>query len=147
MKRILILLAILFGSLALSFSQSFPTQTGGSENKTNILSPVFSQGILTIDYNFFSVPDTMDVYDDDANIFSSGLVSGTGRFVIPYGPGSSTSLTIVMDQAIGSPGTLWQYTPTVEPVPEPGSLSLFGLGLLLTTVGCKRKTLFNRPKF
>ena len=48
-------------------------------------------------------------------IFHSGLVSFAGLFTIPFGPGVSTNLQIVMD----GPGTgvdptsLWTYTPTV----------------------------------
>src|SRR5207249_6846386 len=99
---------------------------------TNILTAVPNVGTLIIDYNFFTIPDTLDVYYQETNIFSSGLLSGSGEFVIPYGRGSETTLTIVMNQAGGATDvTRWQYQPTV--VPEPAALSIFGLGLCALT--------------
>src|SRR5437899_9283307 len=58
-----------------------------------ILCPVPHAGILRIDYEFFSIPDTLDVYYEDVDIFSSGWVQRSGQFDIPYGPGNSTNLT------------------------------------------------------
>jgi hypothetical protein len=127
-KAVGLLLVVLFGSIAMSFGQVFPTQQGGSAAATNTISPVPNFGTLVIDYDFLTIPDTMDVYYNGTNIFSSGLINGAGQFTIPYGPGPSSSLMIVMDQDGGADiSTLWTYQPTV--VPEPGYLALFGLGL------------------
>jgi subtilisin-like proprotein convertase family protein len=100
----------------------FGTTTAGDANaSTNILSPVTTSGTLLINYDFFQVPDRMDVYYDGVNIFSttqfnppSGLISGAGTFTIPYGPGVGNSISIVMNQG-GNPntGTAWIYTPSV----------------------------------
>ena len=90
------------------------TTAGNAAANTNVLSPVATSGILLVNYDFFSVPDSMDVYYDGVNIFSTGLVNGNGQFQIPYGPGVGTSITIVMNQG-GNPNanTAWVYTPTV----------------------------------
>jgi hypothetical protein len=130
MKTIAILCTLL-GSAILSFGQSFALRTGTTAD-TNILASIPQSGTLLIDYNFYAIPDTLDVYYDGAIIFSSGPVSGTGEFAISYGPGTDTSLAIVMDQASAPPGTVWEYTPTV--VPEPGSLALLGLGISVLAV-------------
>lgn len=134
MKTITILCTLL-SSAVWSSGQSFALRSGTTAD-TNILTSIPQSGTLLIDYNFYSIPDTMDVYYDGAIIFSSGLVSESGQFVIPYG-GSSSSLSIVMDQAGASPGTLWEYTPTVTP--EPGSLALLGLGTSALTIRLMRR--------
>jgi hypothetical protein len=126
--------AILLGSAALTVGQVFPGRSAasGGLSDTNSLSPVPPHGVLLVDYEFISIPDTLDVYYEGANVFSSGWVSGSGQFVIPYGPGMSDTLSIVMDQLPMYPDTLWMYTPTV--VPEPGSLALATLGGLVFTL-------------
>jgi subtilisin-like proprotein convertase family protein len=95
------------------FSQQVPGANGFIV--TNTIGPVTNSGLLLIDYDFFQVPDSMDVFYDGVDIFSSGLVSGAGTFTIPYGPGISTNIQIVMDLAYNNapPSTRWQYTPTV----------------------------------
>jgi subtilisin-like proprotein convertase family protein len=87
---------------------------GGFLADTNILGPVTNSGVLIIDYNFYQIPDTLDVYYDGVDIFSSGPVSYTGTFTIPYGPGASTNIMIIMNQG-NNTNTLtgWYYTPTV----------------------------------
>ena len=76
-------------------------------------------GTLTVSYNMQQQPDDMRVFYGGTNgilIFDTGLVSGTGNFVLPFGPtnGLATNLiTIVMDQGGGAAGTLWSYSATV----------------------------------
>lgn len=95
--------------------------TGGPTAATNVLSGVPNTGTLIIDYDFLTAPDSMDVYYDGVDIFStttinppSGLISGPGTFTIDYGPGTSTNIYIVMNQN-GNPDsqTQWHYTPRV----------------------------------
>ena len=89
---------------------------GGAAASTNILGPVGTSGTLLINYDFFTVPDTMDVYYQDLTtpIFRSGPVSGSGRFSISYGPGFATNLVIVMNQGNNTNATTqWIYTPSV----------------------------------
>ncbi len=109
----------------------FPAQDGIGGNVTNILTPVPNSGILRIDYDFYTIPDQLDVYYDGTDLFSSGMVAGTGHFDIPYGPGISDSLSIVIDKdGATDPNTAWQYTPSIAPVPEPGAIALFAVGLV-----------------
>ncbi|MDB6125749.1 MAG: hypothetical protein JWQ71_4742 [Pedosphaera sp.] len=133
-KVVGVLIVVLFGSVA-SQGQVFPTRTGGPGD-TNTISVVPNFGSLVITYDFFAIPDTMDVYYDGANIFSSGLISGQGQFTINYGPGSADSLMIIMNQGGNDLTTAWTYQPTV--VPEPGCLALFGLGVPALVYGRRR---------
>jgi hypothetical protein len=116
--KLLWLVALIF-STSFTFGQIFPAQSGGGYSPaTNILSGVPHAGLLRIDYDFFTIPDTLDVYYENIDIFSSGLLQHSGQFNIPYGPGNSSNLTIVINKNFGDPNTNWQYTPTVvQPVP------------------------------
>ncbi|MCX6896880.1 MAG: S8 family serine peptidase, partial [Verrucomicrobia bacterium] len=99
------------------------TASGTFAANTNVIGPVPTSGILLIDYNFHQVPDTLDVWYDGVNIFSSGLISNPGpypglgtrqTFTIPYGPGTATNITIIMNQGNNpNPITVWDYTPAV----------------------------------
>jgi subtilisin-like proprotein convertase family protein len=94
----------------------FGTQiAGGQAATTNVIGPVPTSGTLYIDYDFYTVPDSMDVYYDGVDIFSTGgLVSGAGTYTIPYGPGTGNTITIVMNQnGNPQPTTQWIYTPRV----------------------------------
>ena len=72
-----------------------------------------TSGTLIIDYNFFDVPDRIDVYYQGVDIFTA-TVNGTNTFTIPYGPGTDSTITIVMNQGDNSnPGTAWEYTPRI----------------------------------
>ena len=73
-----------------------------------------TSGTLLVDYEMYGVPDRMDVYYDGVNIFSTttlnpptGLISGAGQFVIPYGPGVATSSSTPARSSLswGSMGT------------------------------------------
>jgi subtilisin-like proprotein convertase family protein len=84
--------------------------TGGPEAFTNVIETGQSAGTVTIDYDFYSLPDTMHVYYEDTLLFDSGLVSGSGRANLSYGPGSATFLTVVMNQGGNSDtNTAWFY--------------------------------------
>ena len=100
-------------STSFAFGQVFPQQSGGASPATNILSLVPRAGLLRIDYDFFTIPDTLDVYYDNINIFSSGWRQHSGQFNVPYGPGNSTSLMIIINKDWSDPNTVWQYAPSV----------------------------------
>jgi subtilisin family serine protease/subtilisin-like proprotein convertase family protein len=93
-------------------TNTFPTRTSGNFNaNTNIVALSRNQGTLSIDYDFYALPDTMHVYYDGALIYDSGLVSYTNHVSIPFGPGASTNVVIIMDEGDnGNPDTLWEYT-------------------------------------
>src|SRR5207247_160144 len=90
------------------------SSSGGPLASTNVIGPVQPDGSIVIDYEFFDVPDRMTIYYDGNQIFDSGDVSGAGTFSVDYGPGSSTNITIVMNEGNNpNPTTAWQYTATV----------------------------------
>jgi hypothetical protein len=101
-------------------------------------------GTLTINYDMLSIPDDMRVFYGGTNgtlIYDTGLVSGTGTFVLPFGPtnGVATNLiTIVMDQGGGQSGTAWSYTGTVvgaSAVSSPTLLQAEAVGALTFDIG------------
>ncbi|HVZ15658.1 MAG TPA: proprotein convertase P-domain-containing protein, partial [Terriglobales bacterium] len=89
------------------------SSSGGADANTNTVNTGQRAGTVTIDYNFYALPDDMHIYYDGNLIYDSGEVSFTGHTNIHYGPGSGTSVTIIMNEA-GNPdtNTLWDYTVT-----------------------------------
>jgi hypothetical protein len=135
-KPVRLVTLIWLSSITFLSGQTFPLQTGNNLPATNSFAPIPIGGTLLIDYNFFSIPDTLDVYYDNLDIFSSGFVVGSGQFIIPYGPGASSSITIIVNQdGNPEPGDLWQYTPSI--VPEPNALALLLAGAT-TLLACSR---------
>lgn len=83
---------------------------GATPPTTNIINPGATSGTLPISYNFYTLPDELAVYyTNGAQIFDSGMVSGSGLFNIPY---TSSPLVIVMNPFgnNGGPGDAWTYT-------------------------------------
>jgi subtilisin-like proprotein convertase family protein len=82
---------------------------------TNSIPVTASNGVVVVNYNMETIPDTMDVYLNPGNVdaYSTGPVSLTGSFSVPFGSGI-TNITIVMNQS-GNPdsNTVWSYTATV----------------------------------
>ena len=92
------------------------TAAGGQLEDTNFISNLPStSGLLTIDYDFFFVPDRMKVFYGDTNailIYDTTVTNGFGHLVIPFGPVGgfvTNAVTIVMNQGNGNPGTAWIY--------------------------------------
>lgn len=91
------------------------SSAGGPDASTNSVDTGQTSGSIQIDYNFFDVPDTMHIYYDGALIFDSGSVRGAGTFNVSFGPGTSTVLTIVMNEGGNPvPSTAWEYTLTAS---------------------------------
>jgi subtilisin-like proprotein convertase family protein len=97
------------------------TANGGGLPQTNFLNLNETSGQLTITYNMYQVPDEMTVYYGTNNLntnsssllYDTGFVSGTGTITVSFGPGTSTYLTIIMNQfgnKAGPSGTAWTYT-------------------------------------
>jgi subtilisin-like proprotein convertase family protein len=98
----------------------FPTRRSGNYNaNTNTLPLAQNQGTLFLDYDFYKAPDTMHVYYDNAQIYDSGLVSFTNHVSIPFGPGASTNIVIIMNEGNNDDtNTLWEYQANVaSPMP------------------------------
>ena len=90
-----------------NFIVPFGSGGGPLENRTNI-NTFNRQAIVRVNYDYFNVPDTLHVYYEGKRIFDSGPVSGAGVFNIPFGPGLSTFVELVMNEGNNpSPGTAW----------------------------------------
>jgi subtilisin-like proprotein convertase family protein len=87
------------------------SSSGGAGASSSIINVAVDTGTLSIFYNFYSLPDEMVVYDQSgAQIFDSGLISGSGVFNVAYA--NSSFLTIKMNPFgnSGGSGDLWDYT-------------------------------------
>ena len=71
-----------------------------------------TQGTITVDYDFLNIVDTIRVYYESNRIFDL-TTNGVGQLMIPFGPGNSTKVTIILNEGIGEPGTLWRYTANI----------------------------------
>jgi subtilisin-like proprotein convertase family protein len=101
-----------FGSLVTNVAPT--TDAGDARASTNIIGLVDTEGVLQVDYQFYTVPDRMTVYYDNSLIFDSGLISGAGTFSVNFGPGVSTNILIVMNEGTNpNAGTRWTYTATI----------------------------------
>lgn len=85
--------------------------TGGPEAVTNVVDTGESGGTVLISYDFYALPDDMRVYYQGTLIYDSGFVSNTGMTNLTFGPGTSSLLTIVMNEG-GNPNTntAWYYS-------------------------------------
>jgi hypothetical protein len=84
---------------------------GSSGPATNLFCTSEYFGTVQINYDFYAIPDTLRAYYEDVRIFDSGEVSGSGNFLINYGPGASTNLVIVVNEdGNPDPDTAWDYT-------------------------------------
>ena len=89
------------------------SSSGGPEASTNIIDTGQTSGNITIDYNFYDIPDRMTIYYQNTLIFDSGLINGVGTTNIAFGPGVSTLVTIVMNESGNTNSTtIWDYTVT-----------------------------------
>ncbi|MGA1235659.1 MAG: S8 family serine peptidase [Limisphaerales bacterium] len=93
------------------------TSTGGPEEDRQVIHTGVRQGILKVDYQFYVVPDRLTVYYDGQAIFKTGLIGGSRSFTVPFGPGTSTNLMIVVNEggstAPSTTATRWTYTAEV----------------------------------
>jgi subtilisin-like proprotein convertase family protein len=95
------------------------SSTGGPQASTNMLDTGQTSGTVAINYDFFSLPDDMRIYYEGQLLYDSGLVSATGATNINYGPGTSTIVTIIMNEGGNfDTNTAWFYSVTsTHPVP------------------------------
>jgi hypothetical protein len=65
-------------------------------------------GTFTFTYNAFQIPDQFEIFYEGAQIFTTGSpVSGSNTVQVTYGPGTSTTIEVVVT---GPEGTRWNYT-------------------------------------
>jgi hypothetical protein len=88
-----------------------PTSSGDWNGWTNVIETGHTSGTVQIDYSFYGIADVLHFYYQGVLLFDSGYTTDSGTFRIDYGPGSSTQVTIIMDEG-GNPNTdtVWDYT-------------------------------------
>ncbi len=104
-------------SVALSGTSSLviPRTAAGDDREDRFTVDTGSNaGVLTLQYDMLLVPDDLRVYYDGVRIYDSGLVAGQNIISIPFGPGASTDLTIVVNEGGGQFGTAWFYTAIIQ---------------------------------
>jgi subtilisin family serine protease len=87
--------------------------SGTATQDVQVLNAGVNAGTVVIDYQFYSVPDTLKLYYDDELLFDTGYRSGAGRFSVPFGPGVSTNIVIVMNEGNNPNTTRWDYSATI----------------------------------
>ncbi|HXI72013.1 MAG TPA: Calx-beta domain-containing protein [Verrucomicrobiae bacterium] len=96
-----------------------------------------SAGVLTVNFDMLGVPDDMRIFYGSTNvsggtgvlIYDTGSIPGPGSFVLPFGPTNglvATTITIVMNQGGGNPGTAWLYDASVATTGSTGGALLVG---------------------
>lgn len=100
-----------------SFTNVVPVvvTNSGPQAVTNVIPTGHTSGNLRIDYNFFTVPDRMTVYYENALLLDTGFINGQGTLRVTYGPGVSTDVTIVMNEG-GNPSNTTAYAYTVSDI-------------------------------
>jgi subtilisin-like proprotein convertase family protein len=101
-----------FGSSLPVVTNFIPVSAAGGPAATNIfIDTGATAGTVTIDYNFFEVPDQMRVYYEGNLLRDTGMVDGTGRLRLDYGPGASPFIEVRMNEA-GNTNltTAWDFT-------------------------------------
>ncbi len=89
------------------------SSSGGPEASTNRLNTGQTVGTLILEYEFFSLPDSLRVYYETNLLLDTGLVSWDGETNINYGPGDSKFVTIVVNEGGNfDTNTAWAYTAT-----------------------------------
>ena len=108
------------GGIVLRTNAVSSKSSGDFNAQTNVLPAGLTQGIMLVDYQFYAAPDTMHVYYENVLIYNSGLVSFANHVSIPFGPGASSNVAIIMNEGNNDDtNTLWTYTATIAS-PEPG---------------------------
>lgn len=128
-----------FGS-TLYVTNFVPVSANGSNQpQTTVIETGATAGSVTIDYNFYQVPDQMTVYYQGGLLWDSGMISGTGRQTLTYGPGASTQVVIVMNE-FGNTNTTTRWDYTVSSISSANSYLTFTENTNLTTTPIKFAT-------
>ncbi len=86
---------------------------GGIGSNTNVVNTGSTSGVLTLNLNTLVIADNLRVYYEGLLLLDTNVV-GRLQFTIPYGPGTSTVVTIIMNE--GNPrGSIWNYTGALAP--------------------------------
>ncbi|NBV24849.1 MAG: hypothetical protein EBS05_23385, partial [Proteobacteria bacterium] len=99
-----------------------PVQISGSANfftvvnQTNIVDTGATSGVVNVTVfssQFFGRVDNLRIYYQNTLLLNSNLVA-SNSFTVPYGPGTSTVVTVTMDEGSSS-AQLWNYTGSIVP--------------------------------
>ena len=98
------------GATAVSANVIPISHNGGAEAVTNTFDTGTNSGSITINYNMYTLPDRMVVYDGSTLLWDSGYVSFTGTKTLAYS--GSPIITIIMNPGGNTnyPTTAWTYT-------------------------------------
>ncbi|MFO1476928.1 MAG: S8 family serine peptidase [Verrucomicrobiota bacterium] len=105
------------GTVAITTNVLPTAYNGGPDQDIQYIAPSTTNGTLIVQYDFFQVPDTMNVYynfqTNGTPAYTTGYVPGPGSFSLPI-DGSISNITIVMNQGGNSnTNTVWTYTASV----------------------------------
>jgi subtilisin-like proprotein convertase family protein len=110
------------GVFFITNSIGFVTANGSYLPNYNFIPVGVTSGSLSINYNMYTIQDEMTVYygtnpatfnnTSGDLLLDTGFISGSGTTNVTFGPGTSTAITIVMNQ-FGNPDTngadAWTY--------------------------------------
>ena len=109
-------------------------------------------GIVTINYDFYGIPDSINVYlgtnhlgvsnsPPATPLFATGLVPGSQTLTIAFGPSTESTVRIIVNQGNNAnTGTAWAYDATMTavisstPQPVPAGPQKIVLGGAFTSV-------------
>jgi subtilisin-like proprotein convertase family protein len=87
------------------------SSSGGAGTTLNVINVAMDTGTLSIFYNFYTLPDEMVIDDQSgAQIFDSGMISGSGEFNVAYANSSFLTIKMNPNGNNGGSGDLWDYT-------------------------------------
>jgi len=104
----------LFAVGTTTISVQLTNDAGGVAPQTKIFDAGVSNGVLTITYDFFGIPDNIRIYyptNAAVSIFDV-TTNGSGTFVVPFS-GTETFVRLVMNETGGNAGTAWNWQLSV----------------------------------
>ncbi|MGC8887179.1 MAG: S8 family serine peptidase [Verrucomicrobiia bacterium] len=90
------------------------SSSGGPAEDRTIIGTATNMGFVRVDYDFYTIPDTLRIYYDGNLLYDSGLVAGSNSVLVSFGPGLSTNIEIVVNEGNNNNvNTRWDYVATV----------------------------------
>ena len=84
------------------------TQPGGGQVTTTVHNVNRTSGTLRIDWDAFGASDRFQIFYEGAQVFDSGFVTNDSGANVPFGPGTSTFVQVVVTGS--TPVSIWNYT-------------------------------------
>jgi hypothetical protein len=88
--------------------KSFKNIFGSS---TNVFDTGYTAGTLIVSFTFGPLNDRMTIYYGGSQIKDTGSVGGgqSRTFTVSYGPGTNTSVTVIMNEGDDNAASTWEY--------------------------------------